>query len=176
MMRPARPPTAPIAYTLLDSPHGPLRLVRDGAALAALTMEEHRHAPAVGPGWERDDHAPLFALVAAQLDAYFAGDLRDFDLPLAPAGTAFQQRVWSALRTIGYGRTTTYAGLARAVGNDRAVRAVGLANGRNPISIIIPCHRVVGSNGSLTGYGGGLARKRFLLDHEAGRLAWRATP
>jgi methylated-DNA-[protein]-cysteine S-methyltransferase len=162
---------APVAYTFVDSPVGPLRLVRDGDALAALYMDRQRHAPTIGPAWERDDGAAVFGQAAEQLDAYFGGDREAFDLPLAPHGTAFQQRVWSALQAIGYGETTTYAALAVAVGNPRAVRAVGLANGRNPISVIIPCHRVVGSDGSLTGYGGGLERKRFLLDHERGRLA-----
>ncbi|MBO0838982.1 MAG: methylated-DNA--[protein]-cysteine S-methyltransferase, partial [Actinobacteria bacterium] len=107
-----------------------------------------------------------------QLDAYFAGELTEFSLPLAPAGTQFQRQVWAALQQIPYGQTWSYGQLAEKIGNPAAVRAVGLANGRNPIAVVIPCHRVIGADGSLTGYGGGLDRKRFLLDLEAraGRL------
>lgn len=106
----------------------------------------------------------------AQIAAYFAGSLRDFDLPLQPAGTEFQKRVWFALGDIGYGETSSYGRLAERVGNPKACRAVGLANGRNPIPLILPCHRVIGANGSLTGYGGGLTLKKWLLDHEAAAL------
>jgi methylated-DNA-[protein]-cysteine S-methyltransferase len=108
--------------------------------------------------------------VEYQLTAYFAGELRDFDLPLAPVGTPFQERVWQALRDIPYGATTSYSALANRIGAPGAARAVGLANGRNPIAIIIPCHRVIGAGGTLVGYGGGLNRKRWLLDLEAGRV------
>jgi methylated-DNA-[protein]-cysteine S-methyltransferase len=117
------------------------------------------HAPEAG--WVRAD-AP-FAAAAAQLDAYFAGTRRTFDLPIAPAGSDFQRRVWSALTAIPYGSVTSYGRLAAAIGRARGARAVGLANGRNPISIVVPCHRVVGAGGALVGYGGGLERKRFLL-------------
>jgi methylated-DNA-[protein]-cysteine S-methyltransferase len=103
-----------------------------------------------------------------QLREYFAGERSEFDLPLAPGGTAFQQRVWQALRTIPYGTTTSYGAIARAIGRPTASRAVGMANGRNPIGIVVPCHRVVGSTGALTGYGGGIERKEWLIAHEAG--------
>jgi methylated-DNA-[protein]-cysteine S-methyltransferase len=111
----------------------------------------------------RDDHAPPFAAVKEQLAAYFRGDLQAFDLPLAPAGTPFQRRVWQELARIPYGETISYGELARRVGNPKAARAVGLANGQNPLPIIVPCHRVIGSDGRLTGYGGGLPRKEALL-------------
>ena len=113
----------------------------------------------------RQDSTPFVAAVE-QLRAYFAGELREFSLPLAPGGTEFQRKVWSALTRIPYGRTTSYAAIARDIGTPRGVRAVGLANGRNPISLIVPCHRVIGSDGSLTGYGGGIERKKWLLAHE----------
>jgi methylated-DNA-[protein]-cysteine S-methyltransferase len=115
--------------------------------------------------WRRADAA--FAAVHEQLDAYFGGELEAFDLPLAPTGTAFQLRVWEELQRIPFGETISYSELAERIGNPRTVRAVGLANGRNPISIIVPCHRVIGADGSLVGYGGGLDRKRWLLEHEA---------
>lgn len=147
------------------SPIGELTLIGDGDALTALCLPTHRHRPPLAPD-ARTDAAP-FHEVVAQLEAYFGGDRQDFDLPLAPRGTAFQQQVWEALRGIAYGTTTTYGDLARSIGNPGAVRAVGLANGRNPIPIILPCHRVVGADGSLTGYGGGLDAKRALLDLES---------
>jgi methylated-DNA-[protein]-cysteine S-methyltransferase len=149
-------------YDTIDSPLGELLLAGDGRALSVLHMDGAPKA-----GWRRDPGALKEA--AGQLRAYFAGELRDFDLPLAPQGTAFQQRVWSALREIPYGRTVSYSELAASVGRPDAARAVGAANGRNPIAVIIPCHRVVGAAGALTGYGGGLGRKRLLLDLEAGR-------
>jgi methylated-DNA-[protein]-cysteine S-methyltransferase len=148
----------------LPSPIGPLTLVAVDGQLTGLYMDTQRHRP-VSLGRAGDPADEPFASVASQLEAYFAGELTDFDLPLAPAGTSFQLRVWSALRTIPYGRTWSYAELARQVGS--ASRAVGLANGKNPIALIIPCHRVIGSDGSLTGYGGGLDRKRYLLELES---------
>ena len=154
------------SHTVIDSPVGPLTLVADDGRLAGLYMRQQRHRPAEET-FGVPDPAP-FGEVAAQLDAYFAGRLREFDLPLAPVGTPFQQRVWTALRGIGYGETRSYGQLADLIGAPTASRAVGLANGRNPIGIIIPCHRVLGAGGGLTGYGGGLARKRFLLDLEQG--------
>lgn len=157
------------SYTLHPSPIGELLLVGesrpDGVlALSGLYMEEHRRGPAIAPAWRRDDAA--FGEVRRQLDEYFAGRRRAFDLPLAPHGTPFQLRVWEELRRIGPGTTRTYGELARAVGKPAAARAVGAAVGRNPISVIVPCHRVVGSDGSLTGFAGGLARKRTLLTLE----------
>lgn len=154
--------------TLLDSPLGPLTLVAEDGVLAGLFMAEHRHAPDLDLPVEPTG----LPAVREQLIAYFAGDLKEFDLPLAVHGTPFQQQVWAALRTIPYGETWTYRELAAAVGRPAAVRAVGLANGRNPVSVVVPCHRVIGADGSLTGYGGGLAAKAWLLDHEAGSGAW----
>jgi methylated-DNA-[protein]-cysteine S-methyltransferase len=161
--------TATPLYDTLESPLGELLLVGDGRALTGLYMlPQHRHAPSVGAGWRRDP-AP-FREAAGQLEAYFAGELTAFDLPLAPRGTAFQRDVWAALLEIPYGRTVTYSELAQAVGRPGAARAVGAANGRNPISIVVPCHRVVGAGGALTGYGGGVERKRMLLELEATRV------
>ena len=155
-------------FALTDSPIGELCLIRDDEGLRGLYMQDHRGAAPVDPGWLRDDAA--FTGITGQLDRYFAGELTDFDLPLAPRGTPFQLRVWAALSEIPYGETISYGELARYIGHPSAARAVGLANGRNPVAVIVPCHRVIGADGSLTGYGGGLERKRFLLDLEAGVL------
>lgn len=151
-------------HTIIDSPVGPLTLVRDDDRLCGLYMETQRHRPVPATFGERVDTG--FEASAEQLAAYFAGELTDFELDLAPAGTPFQQTVWAALRTIPYGETVSYGELAEMIGKPSAARAVGLANGRNPISIVVPCHRVVGANGDLTGYGGGLPRKQYLLEHE----------
>ena len=155
-------------YAVLESPIGDLTLVASpDDELVGLYMEQHRHRPALETFGLRDD--TILPKVADQLAEYFAGERTTFDVPLAPAGTAFQQEVWAALLNIPYGTTTTYGELAVALGKPlTASRAVGLANGKNPISIIVPCHRVVGSTGSLTGYGGGLPRKQQLLDLERG--------
>ncbi|HEY9473834.1 MAG TPA: methylated-DNA--[protein]-cysteine S-methyltransferase [Mycobacteriales bacterium] len=161
---PHRAPHKSRAHTVLDSPLGPLTLLGADGALTGLYLRQRRYPPdptTLGVA----DPAP-FTECAAQLRAYFAGELTAFDVPLAPAGTPFQQRVWAALREIPYGRTVTYGELADQIGRPTAARAVGLANGRNPVSIIVPCHRVVGSTGALTGYGGGLESKAWLLDHE----------
>ncbi|MFJ8198396.1 methylated-DNA--[protein]-cysteine S-methyltransferase [Streptomyces sp. NPDC096152] len=154
-------------HTVIDSPYGPLTLVADDGVLSGLYMAGQRHRPAEETFGER---ARLAALDAAeeQLEAYFAGRLTEFTLELRLDGTPFQRRVWEQLRSIPYGLTRTYGDLAEALGNPGASRAVGLANGRNPIGVIVPCHRVVGADGSLTGYGGGLDRKRRLLDFERG--------
>lgn len=159
-------------YSRVDSPVGKLLLVgeRDGARLLlrGVYFENAPHAASAIPtGALEDDLA--FAEVRAQLEAYFAGRRTAFELTLAPVGTEFQRQVWQALATIPYGTTTTYAEIARSVGKPRAVRAVGAANGRNPLSIIVPCHRVVGQDGTLTGYAGGLPNKRHLLDLESSR-------
>ncbi|XNL82775.1 methylated-DNA--[protein]-cysteine S-methyltransferase [Actinomadura madurae] len=130
-----------------------------------MEMQRHR-PPAETFGAPGDPDSEPFATVAEQLAAYFAGELTEFDMPLRLHGTPFQQRVWDALQEIPYGETTTYGELAVEIGSPSASRAVGLANGRNPVGVIVPCHRVVGSTGSLTGYGGGLDRKRYLLDFE----------
>lgn len=149
--------------TSLPSPLGPLTLVATDAAL--VSVEFDGRGPLSGAVPRR---TPLLAQACAELAAYFGGRLQVFDLPLAPAGTGFQQEVWAALRSIPCGEVRSYAEIARQIGRPAAVRAVGAANGRNPISIVVPCHRVVGSDGSLTGYGGGLDRKRWLLAHERG--------
>jgi methylated-DNA-[protein]-cysteine S-methyltransferase len=154
-------------WVTTGSPVGPLTLVAAGPALTGLYMEDHRHQP--GPaafGTPGDPAAAPFAAAAAQLGAYFAGQLTSFDLELEPGGTPFQRTVWLALRDIPFGETVTYGELAARIGAPGSSRAVGLANGKNPVSIIVPCHRVIGADGSLTGYGGGLPRKRFLLDLE----------
>jgi methylated-DNA-[protein]-cysteine S-methyltransferase len=151
-------------HVIVDSPIGPLTIVAEDGSISALHMDAQRHAPdAAALGLPGDPREEPFATAAGQLAAYFAGELTEFDLPLAPAGTDFQRRVWNDLRAIPYGQTISYGELARRVGNPAASRAVGLANGRNPIAIVVPCHRVIGADGSMTGYGGGLDRKRFLL-------------
>jgi methylated-DNA-[protein]-cysteine S-methyltransferase len=152
----------PTYSTITDSPIGALLLTGDGVATTGVFMAPHD--PALVAGTVRDDGT--FREALDQLAAYFAGERTDFDLPLAPRGTGWQRRVWAALLTIPYGQTASYGELAATLGNPNASRAVGLANGRNPIAVVIPCHRVIGANGSLTGYGGGLDRKRWLLDHE----------
>ena len=148
-------------YTYHDSPIGPLLLAGRNGTLTTIRfpLDGEREAPE--PGWEPAD-AP-FNAVKQQLDGYFAGRRQRFDLPLAPAGTAFQRKVLEALQAIPYGETRSYKEVAAAIGKPRAMRAVGAANARNPIPIIIPCHRVIGSDGSLTGFGGGLPTKRALL-------------
>jgi methylated-DNA-[protein]-cysteine S-methyltransferase len=164
--------TVTAAWTLLPTSVGELLLTTDGTALTAVFFERHRgghdeRPTALARGGSRDDGQPVLAAATTQLKEYFDRRRRVFDLPLAPAGTVFQQRVWQALLDIPYGATTSYGEIARRLGQPPgASRAVGLANGSNPISIIIPCHRVVGADGSLTGYGGGLDRKRYLLDLE----------
>ena len=156
----------------MDSPIGPLELRASGGALSGLYLPDSKHPPApidtTAVATEAD--RAVLAEAVVQVRAYFAGERQGFDLPLAPAGTAFQQRVWRKLCDIPFARTWSYGELARAVDQPTAYRAVGAANGRNPISIIIPCHRVIGSDGSLTGYGGGEPTKRWLLDHEARAL------
>src|SRR5882672_4335891 len=156
-------------YTTIDSPVGNLLMAADAQGLRLVSFESSKRAAPVQPDW-MEDRSP-FAEVIRQLQAYFSGELKQFDLPLAPEGTEFQLRVWNGLRTIPYGETISYAQLAQKVGNPQAVRAVGLANGCNPIPIIVPCHRVIGSDGSLTGFGGGLANKKILLDLESGQLS-----
>ena len=146
--------------TTVDSPVGPLLLTSDGSALTRLLFDARPD-----PSWSTEPCAVLDR-ATRQLAEYFAGERTSFDLPLAPAGTPFQLTTWRALREIPYAETINYGQLALRVGNAKASRAVGLANGRNPISIVVPCHRVIGANGSLTGYGGGLDRKRLLLDLE----------
>lgn len=154
-----------IKRTTITSPIGRLLLIGDEQALHGLYMLDGPNPLALDPEWT-EDPAP-FAAVIAQLDEYFAGERTVFDVPVELHGTPFQRQVWRALCDIPYGRTISYGELARRIDNPSAVRAVGLANGRNPVSVIVPCHRVIGADGSLTGYGGGVERKRRLLDLEA---------
>lgn len=161
--------TTSTTHTVVDSPCGPLTLVARNGVLAGLYMTEQRHRPSPETFGPRAD-LPLFDGVAEQLGAYFAGDRTAFDVELRLDGTPFQQRVWAALQDIPYGQTVSYGELAEALGRPTASRAVGLANGKNPVSIIVPCHRVIGANGGLTGYGGGLERKQWLLGFESGRF------
>jgi methylated-DNA-[protein]-cysteine S-methyltransferase len=163
-------PTGRRVHTVIDSPVGPLTLVAVDGALDGCYMDAQRHRPTDAIFGDPDPEP--FGLAAEQLGEYFAGDRQEFDLPLAVAGTSFQQRVWAALREIPYGETESYGELAARIGSPGASRAVGLANGRNPIGIIVPCHRVIGASGSLTGYGGGIERKRQLLDMER-EVLWR---
>ena len=153
-------------HAVVDGPLGPMTVVGEDGRLAGLYLDDWRHLPASARLGERDDST--LPAVQEQLAAYLAGQLRDFDVELAPGGTPFQAQVWAALRRVPYGTTTTYGALAAQIGRPAAVRAVGAANGRNPVGIVVPCHRVVGADGSLTGYAGGLDRKRFLLDLERG--------
>jgi methylated-DNA-[protein]-cysteine S-methyltransferase len=146
-------------YTFMDSPVGRLLFAREDVGLAIISFDG---APL--PEWTRSDAS--FDDAREQLRAYFANELRVFELPLAPRGTPFQLAVWNALREIPYGETRSYAQLAKTIGKPNAVRAVGAANGANPLPIVVPCHRVIGSNGALTGFGGGLNAKRYLLDLE----------
>ncbi len=153
------------AHAVVDSPIGPLTLVTEDGKLTGLYMDVAGHEPDEATLGERvsvEDDAVLRS-AASQLTAYFEGQLTSFDLPIGLEGTGFQRTVWAGLQDIPYGETISYGELARRIGQPSASRAVGLANGRNPVSIVVPCHRVVGSDGSLTGYGGGLDRKRFLL-------------
>ena len=154
-------------YRTIESPVGPLMLVGDQASLRRLAFVRDGE-PEPEDGWQRDTRGALDG-VCRELEAYFAGRLTRFETPVVPEGTAFQRRVWQGLCGIPYGRTVSYGELARQIGAERAVRAVGAANGANPIAIVIPCHRVIGANGSLTGFGGGLPVKRALLDLEQGK-------
>jgi methylated-DNA-[protein]-cysteine S-methyltransferase len=164
----AAPAHEPVYHCRLRTRLGEIVLTSDGKALTGLYFEGQKHAPEVGSQWRLDERAAPFSRAREQLEAYADGRLRAFDLPLALAGTPFRQRVWEALRLVPYGETISYLALARRIGAPKAVRAVGAAVGRNPVSVIVPCHRIVGSDGSLTGYAGGLERKRWLLAHESG--------
>jgi methylated-DNA-[protein]-cysteine S-methyltransferase len=166
------PTTHPLPTSLpillpIDSPLGPLRLLADPAGEALIGLYLPRQAAPEAIAAPAAAAPPVLARAAAQLAEYFAGARRDFDVPLAPRGTEFQRRVWRELEAIPFGQTRTYGELARAVGHPTASRAVGAANGRNPLSIFVPCHRVIAGSGALTGYAGGLDAKRWLLAHEA---------
>lgn len=157
----------PIASTVVASPVGLLTLTASDAGLRAVSWPAGGESVAVSDTTEQPEH-PVLVAAASQLAEYFAGQRRSFDIPLDPVGTHFQRAAWKALRTIGYGETISYGEQAARMGDRRKARAVGAANGRNPISIIVPCHRVVGADGSLTGFAAGLDTKAWLLAHEAG--------
>jgi methylated-DNA-[protein]-cysteine S-methyltransferase len=154
-----------LLYTSVESPIGELLLVGDGRALHGLAMQGGRTRVEPQPGWRRADEP--FGAVRDQLDEYFAGERTEFELAVELRGTPFQRKVWNALREIPYGTTISYGELARRVGRPNGARAVGAANGRNPVAVVVPCHRVIGADGSLTGFGGGVERKRLLLGLEA---------
>jgi methylated-DNA-[protein]-cysteine S-methyltransferase len=156
-------------FSTLHTPIGRLLLVARGDALAGIYMEDHAGAPLNDAGWIQDE--ARFRRARAQLTEYFEGARTSFDVPMAPVGTPFQRRVWSALQAIPFAETITYGELARRVGSPGAARAVGRANATNPLSIVVPCHRVTGADGSLTGYAGGEERKRWLLEHERAVLS-----
>jgi methylated-DNA-[protein]-cysteine S-methyltransferase len=158
-------------YTYLDSPLGDLLLAGDDDALRVVSFPRGKGRRRPEPGWSED--ARPFRAAARQLDEYIAGRRERFELPLAPAGTEFQLAVWQALRRIPYGRTWSYAELAKRIGRPRATRAVGAANGANPLPIVVPCHRVIGADGSLTGFGGGLPAKKLLLELEGALVSER---
>lgn len=157
-------------YTELPTPVGSLLLTTNDTAITGIYFPTRDRKPKGRAGWVADEGkgpaSALLALARQQLSEYFAGSRTTFDLPLEPGGTPFQQSVWDTLRTIPYGTTTSYGAIARRLGDVRATRAVGAANGQNPIPIVVPCHRVIGARGELTGFGGGLDRKRWLLEHE----------
>ena len=153
-------------YCYVESPIGRLTLTSDGTALTGLYMGTPSKRPNFGREWAQNGTVTPLPAAVRQLQEYFAGTRRKFELPLRMQGTDFQQRVWRELTAIPYGETWSYGQLAKRLGNPNASRAVGLANGRNPIAVIVPCHRVIGADGSLTGFGGGLPRKQWLLTHE----------
>jgi methylated-DNA-[protein]-cysteine S-methyltransferase len=159
--------TTQTLYTTMESPIGELLLVGDGDTLSGLYMQDGRKPARITADWK--ESAASFIDVKQQLEEYFAGERTTFDVKLATEGAPFEREVWHALEAIPYGETVSYGEIARRVGQPTASRAVGTANGRNPISVIVPCHRVIGANGSLTGYGGGLERKRLLLELERGQ-------
>ncbi len=156
-------------YELHDSPVGELLLACNASAITQLHIASGKYVPRIEPAWVRDGDRPLLVRLRRELDAYFAGTLRKFSVAIDPQGTEFQRRAWAALMAIPFGETRTYARQAQAIGRPAAVRAIGAANGRNPIAIVVPCHRVVGADGSLTGYAGGLGAKEFLLRLEGAR-------
>jgi methylated-DNA-[protein]-cysteine S-methyltransferase len=167
-------PSQSLFCTTLDSPIGELLLLGDGRALHGLYMQDGRKPTRIAPQWQRS--AAPFSDVEAQLQEYFAAERVAFDIRLTMNGTQFERRVWQALQEIPYGETVSYGEIARRVGQPSAARAVGLANGRNPVAVVVPCHRVIGANGTLTGYGGGLERKRLLLELEQGQASMPLTP
>ena len=162
------PRSTVMQYCVINSPVGKLLLAADDGALKLISFQDGTQPTTVNPNWEYDESP--FRDAIDQLNAYFAGELKTFTIKLKPEGTDFQQRVWQQLRSIPYGQTTSYGQIAKAIGNPQASRAVGAANGKNPISIVVPCHRVIGSSGSLVGFGGGLSIKETLLSLECNTL------
>lgn len=160
-------------YAYFDAPIGKLLIAGDSEAVRQISFPDHGEPVAPEPGWRESAVGPV-AEAIRQLREYFRGARTEFDLPLAPEGTAFQRRVWRALQEIPYGKTWSYGELAKRIGNPKASRAVGAANGANPLPIVIPCHRVIGADGTLTGFGGGLPTKKALLALEAGRVVAKA--
>ena len=155
-----------VRFAEIDTPLGRLRFTATANGLTRIAFEGDRYAPPRGPDWIHDPAFPALRDAAAQLADYFAGRRSRFDLPLAAAGTLFQRRIWTAIAAVPAGETISYAELARRAGCPGSARAAGAATGRNPLAIVVPCHRIIGSDGSLTGYAGGLDRKRALLAHE----------
>lgn len=167
-MKSARPHPAPVYTGIAPSPYGPILLLSDGASLTALHLPDSKHPLKPQSDWISRDDLPVFNTVRRELAAYFAGKLQKFTTPLALDGTPFQQSVWRALLQVPYGKTASYSDLARRIKNPQAVRAVAMANARNPLPIIVPCHRIIGKSGALTGYsGGGVERKAELLKLES---------
>ena len=160
-------------YAFYESSLGQILLTASESALTGLHFVGEKYYPGISPTWRQNENFALIRLSMIQLDEYFSGKRKSFDIAVAPQGTEFQRRVWKTLTALPYGEMATYGELARRVGNPNAVRAVGAANGRTPISIVIPCHRVIGADGSLTGYAGGLARKAALLRLEAAAVEFR---
>lgn len=164
-----------VCWTDHTTPLGRMLLAADAAGLVGAWFDGDKHFRGPAPDWRRDDAEPRLAEAARQLDDWFAGRRRGFDLPLAPRGTEFQRAVWQQIARVGWGRTLSYGEVAAAIGRPSAVRAVGAATGRNPLTLIVPCHRLLGRDGALTGFASGLDRKRALLAFEAGApLLWQA--
>jgi methylated-DNA-[protein]-cysteine S-methyltransferase len=156
-------------YDFYESPHGPMLLVAEDEGLCGVYFDGQKHLPRIGSEWRRNPQQALLRQAKRELAEYFGGERKRFETALAPEGTPFQRSVWKAISNVAFGETITYAELARRAGRPGSARAAGAATGRNPIGIIVPCHRIVGSNGSLTGYAGGLDRKRALLALESGK-------
>jgi len=160
-----------VYFDCMPSPLGEMVLASDGEALSGAWFDGQRYQPQIGPAWQRRPDLPLLRRAATELAEYFAGERITFDVPLAPVGTPFQRDVWRAIASVPYGATIAYRDLAARAGRPESTRAAGTATGRNPLSIIVPCHRIVGADGALTGYAGGLARKRALLALEHAAIA-----
>jgi len=165
-----------VYFDCMPSPLGEIVLASNGDALSGAWFDGQRYQPQIGPAWQRRPDLPLLRRAAAELAEYFAGERIAFDVPLAPVGTPFQRDVWRAIASVPYGATIAYRELAARAGRPESIRAAGAATGRNPLSIVVPCHRIVGADGALTGYAGGLARKRALLALEHAAIAAAATP